>query len=121
MWSPHLSFLWAPLGLLLLGFAVVAPQLPAPMAGLHALTAAAIGSMTLAVMTRAALGHSGREFAADGWTELICLTVAAAAALRVAPSAVPEPCVPLLQTSCAAWTVAFALLVAGYGRIHLLV
>ena len=70
-----MSFLWAPLGLLLLGFAVVAPQLPAPMAGLHALTAASIGSMTLAVMTRAALGHSGREFAADGWTELICLTV----------------------------------------------
>ncbi|MGE5765625.1 MAG: NnrS family protein, partial [Bacteroidota bacterium] len=84
VWSLHLGFLWLPLGLLLLGLGVLLPSLVPETAGLHALTAGAVGAMTLAVMTRATLGHTGRELKADGATTAIYLAVAAAAATRVA-------------------------------------
>jgi len=119
VWSLHLGYLWVPLGLLLLGFGIVAPSILAPTAGLHALTAGAIGGMTLAVMTRATLGHSGRELKADGWTAAIYLAVAAAAVLRVAASAVPNVYLLLLSASGLVWTLAFGLFVVAYGRLQL--
>lgn len=119
VWSLHLGFLWVPFGLVLLGFGIVAPTLLPPTAGLHALTAGAIGGMTLAVMTRATLGHSGRELTADSWTAAIYLAVAAAAALRVMASVLPEFYQPMLYASGIAWTAAFGLFVITYGRIHL--
>ncbi|MEO3427364.1 NnrS family protein [Pelagibius sp. CAU 1746] len=119
LWSLHLAFLWVPLGLLLLALGIVVPEVPATTAGLHALTAGAIGSMTLAVMTRASLGHSGRALTADGWTTLIYLMITAAAALRVAASLAPEAYTPLLHASGALWTAAFALFVLRYAPLYL--
>lgn len=119
VWSLHLGFLWVPLGLLLLGLGVVAPQIVSPTAGLHALSAGAIGGMTLAVMTRATLGHSGRDLKADGWTAAIYLAIALAAALRISASVVAEIYLPLLCLSAIAWTAAFAIFALIYGRIHL--
>jgi uncharacterized protein involved in response to NO len=51
-------------------------------AGLHALTAGAMGGMTPAVMTRASLGHTGRPLTADRWTAVSYGLVATAAGLR---------------------------------------
>ena len=119
VWSLHLGFLWVPLGLLLLGFGVVAPQILSPTAGLHALSAGAIGAMTLAVMTRATLGHSGRALKADGWTTGIYLAIFAAAVLRVAASAAPNAYLLLVCASGLAWTFAFGLFAVVYGRIYL--
>jgi uncharacterized protein involved in response to NO len=51
---------------------------------LHALTVGAIGTMTLAVMTRASLGHSGHPLAAGRGTIAIYALVTLAALLRVA-------------------------------------
>jgi uncharacterized protein involved in response to NO len=47
-------------------------------AALHALTAGAMGTMIMAMMTRATLGHSGRELHANALTTLsyILLTLA---------------------------------------------
>lgn len=119
VWSLHLGFLWVPLGLLLLGLGVVAPQVLPATAGLHALTAGAIGGMTLAVMTRATLGHSGRELKANAWTAAVYLGVAAAALLRIAASAMPDVYLPLLQASGTAWVAAFSLFTLVYGRMQL--
>jgi uncharacterized protein involved in response to NO len=119
VWSLHLGFLWIPLGLLLLGLGVLVPQIVPSTSGLHALTAGAIGGMTLAVMTRATLGHSGRELKADGWTATIYLAIALAAALRVAAPVVAEVYLPLLCLAGIAWTAAFGLFALIYGRIHL--
>jgi uncharacterized protein involved in response to NO len=47
----HLGNAWIPAGLLLTSIAVLSPGMVPPLAGLHALTAGAIGTMTLAVMT----------------------------------------------------------------------
>lgn len=119
VWSLHLGYLWVPLGLLLLGVGVAAPQVLSPTAGLHALTAGAVGGMTLAVMTRATLGHSGRGLEADPWTSTIYLAVAAAALLRVVASAIPALSLVLLWVSGLAWFAGFALFAVRYGRMHL--
>ena len=60
LWVLHLGYAWLAVGFCLLGVQAVAPWLP-PFTALHALTVGAIGTMTLAVMTRATLGHTGQQ------------------------------------------------------------
>ena len=118
VWSLHLGFVWVGLGLLLVGLSPFLSDVP-PAAGLHALTAGAMGGMTLAVMTRATLGHTGRPLSADRWTVAIYLFVAAAAGLRVAAPFLADVYLPLLWTSGLAWSTAFGLFVVHYGRMLL--
>jgi len=118
VWSLHLGFAWVPVGLLLTGTSLVIPSLPAT-AGIHALTAGAMGSMTLAVMTRATLGHTGRALAADRWTAAIYLLVATAALLRIAAPLLTEAYLPLLCASGVAWIAAFGTFAVRYGRLFL--
>ena len=61
----HVGYGWLVIGLVLLGLNGLLNVLPTT-AALHALTVGAIGTMTLAVMTRASLGHTGRPLVA-GW------------------------------------------------------
>jgi uncharacterized protein involved in response to NO len=63
----HIGYGWLAFGLLLLGLDGLVGMLP-PAAALHALTVGAIGTMTLAVMTRASLGHTGRPLMAGPTT-----------------------------------------------------
>lgn len=119
VWSLHLGFAWVPIGLCLLGLGIFLPALVPSTAGLHALTAGAIGSMTLAVMTRATLGHSGRPLTADGWTAAIYVSIAAAAALRVVAPIAAEAYAPLLWASGLLWSAAFGLFTVHYGRMLL--
>lgn len=119
VWSLHLGFAWVPVGLLLLGLGAFLPELISSTAGLHALTAGAIASMTIAVMTRASLGHSGRQLTADGWTTAIYALVAAAAALRVLAPIAADSYAPLLWGAGLLWCAAFGLYCLHYGRILL--
>ncbi|HTH17566.1 MAG TPA: NnrS family protein, partial [Magnetospirillum sp.] len=59
LWVLHLGYLWMVVGLALLGLSSFVEALPVS-AAVHALTAGSIGTMVLGVMSRAALGHSGR-------------------------------------------------------------
>jgi uncharacterized protein involved in response to NO len=118
VWSLHLGFAWVGTGLLLVGLSAFLPDLP-QLAGLHALTAGAMGGMTLAVMTRATLGHTGRPLTADRWTTAIYLMVAAAAILRVAAPFSDEAYLRLLWVSGLAWIGAFGLFAMHYGRLLL--
>ena len=65
----HVAYLWMVAGVFLLGLAAfdVVPQ----SAAIHALTAGAMGTMILAVMTRVARGHSGQSLTADAVTQWI--------------------------------------------------
>ena len=74
----HLGYAWLGLGLVLLGLGGRLAILP-PAAAVHALTAGAIGTMTLAVMTRAALSHTGRRAQAPVGTVAIYLLITGAA------------------------------------------
>lgn len=118
VWSLHLGFAWVPVGLMLVGLGTLGPDLP-PTAGLHALTAGAMGAMTLAVMTRATLGHTGRPLVADPCTIAIYLFAWTAAALRVAAPLMVEAYAPLLWASGLAWSAAFGLFSVHYGRMFL--
>ena len=110
----HLAYAWLPLGLLLLGMSLLVPKQPAS-AALHALAAGAMASMTLAVMTRATLGHTGRELHADGGTMLIYLLVTLGAALRVSAPWLPFDYLMLIKLSGALWGGAFLLFVLLFG------
>ena len=59
VWSLHAGMAWVVMGLFLVAAGDLNQSVPAA-AGLHALTAGAMGSMILAVMTRVGLGHTGR-------------------------------------------------------------
>ena len=60
LWILHVGYAWLVIGLILRGLAELFDIVP-PDAGLHALTAGAIGSMILGMMSRVALGHTGRS------------------------------------------------------------
>ncbi|HEU4441246.1 MAG TPA: NnrS family protein [Burkholderiales bacterium] len=107
----HLGYGWLALGLILLGLD------PGSSAALHALTVGAIGTMTLAVMTRASLGHSGRALVADGATLAIYLLVTLAALLRVAGPFAGAHAVLVTSLAGLAWSAAFATFALHYGTI----
>jgi len=80
----HVGYLWIPVGLALLGLSLmgVAPR----SAAVHSLTAGAMATMILAVMTRASLGHTARELKAGPLTVVLYVLVTVGALLRVAAS-----------------------------------
>lgn len=117
VWSLHLGFLWVAAGLGLLGLSIVQPGLIPTSTGLHALTAGAIGTMTLAVMTRATLGHSGRALTADLATTAIYIFITLAATIRVVAPLMSEYQSQLFTASAVCWGAAFGVFIIHYGRI----
>ncbi|MDZ4371292.1 MAG: NnrS family protein [Phenylobacterium sp.] len=120
VWILHVGYGWLGAALLLLGGASLNPDLVPRTAGIHALTAGAVGVMTLAVMTRATRGHTGRPLAADTATTAIYLAINAAALLRVAGPFSGASQTLLLTASGLVWTLAFGGFAAAYGRMLLL-
>ncbi|TNE60153.1 MAG: NnrS family protein [Alphaproteobacteria bacterium] len=112
----HLGYGFVPLGFFLTGLAALCPDFMTASAALHAWTAGAIGVMTLAVMTRASLGHVGRPLAATPGIQLIYALSVLAALARIA-SGVPGAPEFLLYGSAALWIGAFAAFVVIYGPL----
>ncbi|VTZ22410.1 NnrS family protein (fragment) [Methylocella tundrae] len=98
----------------MLGLSMLDADLPQS-AAIHALTAGAIGTMILAVMTRATRGHTGRDLAADSATRLIYILVSLAAITRVAAAFHAGWTMPLLIISACFWIAAFGGFVLSYG------
>jgi uncharacterized protein involved in response to NO len=111
----HLGYLWLVVGLLALGASAIAPERIMATAALHALTAGAVGTMTLAVMTRATLGHTGRALAADLGTRVIYLLVILGAALRVVAPWLPTDYPETVGLAGMLWAGAFLLFALKYG------
>ena len=111
----HVGYAFIPFGFLLLGLAVfgVVPR----SAGIHAWTAGAVGVMTLAVMTRASLGHTGRELKASVATQLIYLSICVAGLARIGAAVFDAWSTPLLHLSALAWTAAFLGFAIVYGPL----
>jgi uncharacterized protein involved in response to NO len=57
----HVGYAFVPFGALILSFSILWPKIVPASSALHAWTTGAMGIMTLAIMTRATLGHTGRE------------------------------------------------------------
>ena len=86
-----------------------------PAAALHALTVGAIDTMTLAVMTRASLGHTGHPLSAGPITKAVYLLVTVAAVLRVLSPLAGERTDLILWLAGVAWSGAFGLFAIFYG------
>ena len=86
-----------------------------PSVALHGWTIGAIALMTLAVMTRATLGHTGRALAAGPATLAIYLAAGLAVVARLAVPFLPDLTMPLLDLAASAWVLAFAGYVVVYG------
>ncbi len=114
----HVGYLWLVAGVTLLGLSLLTDAVPAS-AAVHALTAGTMGTMILAVMTRATLGHTGRALHADTTTITIYALVSAAAMLRVVAAWPIDVQADLLEVSGLAWVGAFALFAAQYGPMLL--
>lgn len=112
----HVGYFWVPVGLLLLGASLSGAAIPASTA-IHALTAGAMATMILAVMTRATLGHTGRELKADGPTVLIYVLIIVGAVLRVAAPFGMVDYTLGMRLAALAWGGAFLGFILFYGPI----
>lgn len=102
----HVGFSFVPAGFLLTETAALWPEIVPRVTDQHTWMAGAIAVMTLAVMTRASLGHSGQPLAAGKRITTIYGLAAAAAVTRIISGIFPS--VPwLLEISGATWIVAF--------------
>jgi uncharacterized protein involved in response to NO len=116
----HAGVIWLVLGLLARGLSLAFDVLPHT-ASLHVLTMGAIGTMIMGVMSRATLGHSGREMRAPPAMvmayALLALSVVARAAGLVVGAALASP---LLIVAGTLWTAAFGLFAGVIAPIVLL-
>jgi uncharacterized protein involved in response to NO len=80
----HLGYVFIPLGFAVMAVSVVSPATIPPSSALHGWTAGAVGAMTLAVMTRASLGHTGAALSASPALVAIYAAVTVGALARLA-------------------------------------
>jgi uncharacterized protein involved in response to NO len=109
----HVGYGWLAVSLLVLGAAILGTG-PHIEDAVHALTTGAVGAMTLAVMTRATLGHTGRVKHAGPLTMAIYLLVNLGALIRVAGSALTLPPPVMFTLAAGCWSGAYVLFAAGY-------
>ena len=111
----HIAYAFVPIGYFIT--ALSALDLTAMSAGVHAWTGGAIGTMTIAVMTRASLGHTGQSLSATRATQFIYLAVVIAALARICAAVEPAHAEFLLPIAGAAWTLAFLGFATAYGPL----
>lgn len=110
----HLGYGWLAMSLLVLGGAILGVGLSTTDA-VHALTTGTVGVMTLAIMTRASLGHTGRPKHAGPLTLCIYLLVNLGAILRVFGPATDLPTNIVLGVAAVAWSGSYLLFALVYG------
>jgi len=104
----HIGFAFIPYGFLTIAVGNLLPgwsrasQIP------HAFTAGAIGLVTLAMLTRTSLGHSGRPLAATKTVSLIYALVLLGVLTRIASEYLPDV-EPLLHAAATFWVLGFGL------------
>jgi uncharacterized protein involved in response to NO len=113
----HVAYLFVPVGFLLLA-ASDRLGIP-PSAGIHAWTIGAMATLTLAVMTRATLGHTGRLLNASRATQFIYASIVVAALLRICAAVDAAQSNILLHLSALAWFLAFGVFAITYGPMLL--
>jgi uncharacterized protein involved in response to NO len=113
----HVGYGWLAAAIALVGLAVMLPDSVSHSSALHALTAGAVGTMTLAVMTRASLGHTGRAIVADRFVVAMYAMVSAGAVLRVVAPLTGGWYAHVLACGGALWAGAFLLFAVRYAPI----
>jgi uncharacterized protein involved in response to NO len=115
----HLGYAFVPLGALAIGAEILAPGHFGMAEAQHLWMGGAAGLMTLAVMTRATLGHTGQALKAGPGTIGIYAALVAAVLARLAAGFWPDQAPILHMVAGAAWMLAFAGFATIYGRLLL--
>lgn len=106
LWVLYLGYSWVAVGLLMQALSI--SGWISPMLSLHALTVGAIGVLTLGMMARVAIGHTGRQMQAHplmGWA--FALVVMAAVVRVVVPLIFPERYALWIDIAGGLWLFAF--------------
>jgi uncharacterized protein involved in response to NO len=111
----HIGYAFVPIGFLL--NAASAFGLIPQSAGLHAWMAGAAGVMTLAVMTRATLGHTGQKLTASASTQAIYAGAIVAAVARICAVIEPLHSMAFLHLAAFAWAAAFMGFAISFGPV----
>ncbi|MEO1169521.1 MAG: NnrS family protein [Pseudomonadota bacterium] len=111
----HIAYAWLVVAFLAMGTSIIRPDFVTPSLALHVLTAGAIGQLTMAVMTRASLGHCGRALEAGAGTVTIYALIFLGAGLRVAGPFTTLDYALVMSISGTLWISAFLLFAVLYG------
>jgi len=116
LWVLYIGYGWIMLGFGLLALAAYSIVLPS--LALHAFTVGGIGVLTLGMMARVSLGHTGRAMRASNVMALAFVLINLAALFRILlPIVLPEWYSNLLSISIYCWLAAFSLFVFYYNPI----
>ncbi len=113
----HVAYAFVPIGVAAVAASAIGWLAQA--SALHLLTVGAIGGMTLAIMTRASLGHTGRPLTATPQTSFCYLSLLLAAVTRPFAELIGAQYHLLLSLAGIGWIVAFGLFVLEYGPMLL--
>lgn len=116
LWVLHLGYGLVAAGFLLMAAAVLGVLVEST--ALHLWTIGAVGVMVVGVMSRVALGHTGRALTASRTTAVAYGLMVLAAVVRVAgPALSPDLYTPALLTAAGLWMTALVLFLADYAAI----
>lgn len=113
LWVLHVGYGWMVAGFALAGLSALIPALPLS-AAIHALTAGAMGTMVLGVMTRAALGHSGRMLVVSTPIIVAYWLVSLGTLLRIVAPLAGGAQMGLIHAAGSLWGMAWILFVIVY-------
>lgn len=107
VWVLHLGYAWIVIGFSLLSLALLF-EISSEVSALHAFGTGAAGTMILAIMTRASLGHTGHSLETSRPIVAAYVLVSVAATLRCfGPSAAPQYYNEIMLAAGLAWITAF--------------
>ena len=115
LWILHLGYLWIVIGYALIGISIISFG-SVHSAAIHALTTGAMGTLIIGVMSRVALGHTGRLLKVSSLTTLAYVCIFLSAVTRVF-AAMTSFYLELIQISALVWLFGFALFVYVYSPI----
>jgi uncharacterized protein involved in response to NO len=112
LWILHISYAWIPLGMVLLGLAELG--LVASSAAVHLLGVGALGGLIVGMITRTALGHTGRPLAAGRADCLMYALMQVAVLARLTAALTVWQRDALLVVAAVSWTLTFLIYLAVY-------
>lgn len=117
LWVLHVGYAWVPIGFALDAYAELS-NINQNLSW-HAWTVGGIGTLTLGIMARASLGHSGRPLKHSKLTVAIFVFITAAACIRVIPAIfLPSQYIRFIELSSVLWFLAFLLFAISHARIY---
>lgn len=119
LWILHLGYAWIVVGFALLALSALGPGIVA-LSALHAFTAGGIGVLTLGMMARVSLGHTGRQLEPPRIMTLAFVAINLAVLIRVAlPLLFPGMYAQIVAAAGLVWIAAFGLFVWVYAPMLL--